>query len=99
MSPRRSRSECPSGPEHHLPYKRAQCTELCLVRNFVRNGDVGFLSIPFERLRVLRWKCRQGGKTMSNLATDDIDIAIAYPYVRVQTVPVVLRRTIIKHRR
>ena len=36
---------------------------------------------------------------MSNLATDDVDIAVAYPNVRVQTASVVLRRTVVKHRR
>ena len=36
---------------------------------------------------------------MSNLATDNVDLAVAYPNVGAQASPVVLRRAIVKHRR
>src|SRR5437867_753905 len=36
---------------------------------------------------------------MSNLAANDVDIAIAYPNVGGQTCPVVLRHAVVKHRR
>ncbi len=57
------------------------------------------LGIPFDHLRVLRRKCRQDGKTIGSFTTYNIDIAVTYPNVRVQTAPVVLRRAVIKHRR
>lgn len=42
-------------------------------------------------------KCHEDCKTMCNLATNDVDIAIAYPNVRVQTGAVILCRTVMKH--
>jgi hypothetical protein len=47
----------------------------------------------------LRRKRRQDGETISNLSADDIDIAVPHPNVGGQTVSVVLRRAIVKHRR
>jgi hypothetical protein len=35
----------------------------------------------------------------SSLATDDVDVAVAYPNVGGQTSPVVLRRAVVKHGR
>ena len=48
---------------------------------------------------LLVWKCRQDGKTISDFATDHIDIAVTYPHVGVQTASIVLGRAVVKHRR
>src|SRR5262249_16069714 len=48
---------------------------------------------------VLRRKCREQGETRSNLAPDNIDIAIAYPNMGGQTAQVVRRCAVEKHRR
>src|SRR5262249_4228797 len=47
---------------------------------------------------LLVWKCREDGKTISDFATDHIDVSVTYPHVGVQTVSIVLGRAVVKHR-
>ncbi len=50
-----------------------------------------------RKLWVLRWKCRQHGKTIRHFTTNYVDIAITYPNVRLQTASIILRRAVVKH--
>jgi hypothetical protein len=57
-----------------------------------------FRSNPATLFAVFRRKCRYLSVVRSNLAADDVDIAVAYPDMGGQVIPVITkRRTIIKH--